>query len=373
MLYGAYIEPAKKAGCQCILCTPIVRRTTTDFWQNQQLHITADSGNFKGGDYPQVVRKLGEALNIPLVDMTELTRNLYEKLTPQQTVYLHAWPSQNKASVDNTHTNIWGARVNACLCLNEVKKLEISGLSSHITGLDIKDALDMKKYLVSNPDYKAVVYTANLTKSLLWEEADGFSGTVFGDVGDSLSKENFVLEKCDGGVHIAVKNNSGKIASVSDGIAMYYKKVRTGKAFTLKATVHINDYFLNDQVSFGLMVRDDMYIDKVTADLLGDYVAAAPLLLTKKEKSRCCFARKSGELVMGGTCTREYKPGDTVRLCIQSGSDGYACTFGDEETVTVGFDFPLTSIDADYVYVGMFAARNADVTFFDISLETEED
>ena len=55
-------------------------------------------------------------------------------------------------------------------------------------------------------------------------------GTVFGDVLEEVSKEHFVLEPAgENTVHIAVKNNCGKIAAVSDGIAMYYKKIPGGQ------------------------------------------------------------------------------------------------------------------------------------------------
>ena len=150
---------------------------------------------------------------------------------------------------------------------------------------------------------------------------------------------------------------------------MFYTKVPVNDNFVLTAKMKINDYFLNDQVSFGLMARDDIYIDKVTPDILGDYVAAAPLLLTHENAPANCFARKSGALILGGTCSRGYKPGETVDLKIESTSDGYACTFGEETTVTGGFDFKLTAVDPENVYVGMFAARNADVTFSDVKLE----
>lgn len=169
-------------------------------------------------------------------------------------------------------------------------------------------------------------------------------------------------------MHIAVANNKGKIASTADGIAMYYYKIPTNSTFTLTAKATINKLEINDQVSFGLMARDDMYIDYNSTQMLGDYVAAAPLKLTKTGGVWNCFARKSGVLTQGGTCTNSISAGDTVELYIKSNSDGYACTFGNEATITGGFDFKLTSIDPNYVYVGMFAARNADVTFSDIKL-----
>ena len=101
------------------------------------------------------------------------------------------------------------------------------------------------------------------------------------------------------------------------------------------------------------MARDDMYVDQNNNNTLGDYVAAGPLKLTKKGSVWNCFARKSGALTQGGTCANEIKAGETYNLKIESNTDGYACTFGNEETITGGFDFKLTSVDSEYVYVGI--------------------
>ncbi len=378
-LYVNYVLPARKAECNVIFCTPIVRRTETGEWENTQLHITDTVGEFAGGDYAQAVRDAGKALDIPVVDMTEVTKELYDTIGIKNTLYLHAWPCNNALSVDNTHTNIWGARVNAYLCLRTIKTMWIKGLSEHIdveNGIfddklfaGFKSIPSMHEYLVSNADYVATSFDPNLPDSGYWKNIGEWKATVFGDVQERLAIENFTLEQdSEGNIHIAVKNNVGKIAKVSDGIAMYYRKVPANKNFVLKAKARINDYFLNDQVSFGLMARDDMYIDMVTPDILGDYVAAAPLLLTHGENCVNCFARKSGVLTYGGKCTRAYKAGDEVSLSIVSTDDGYACTFADEQTITGGFDFKLTAVDPENVYVGMFVSRNADVTFYDISL-----
>ncbi|MDO5402876.1 MAG: SGNH/GDSL hydrolase family protein [Eubacteriales bacterium] len=375
-LYNNYIEPALKTGCQPVLCTPIVRRTVTDTWTSQQLHITVAAGGFAGGDYPQAIRQLGKALGLPVVDMTEITRKRYEKMGKDETLYLHAWTSDNKMSVDNTHTNIWGARVNAYDVLAVIKEKQVAGLSEHIITDSAANPLSLKeKFLVSNSSYVPTVFSDVLKESSLWKDyvcsdKTVFKGTVFGDIGGADLKENFVLETDDeGNLHMAAKNSIGKIAPVSDGIAMYYRQLDTSVHFILTAQVQINDYFSNDQVSFGLMARDDVYIDYSTADILGDYVAAAPLLLTHEQEAVSCFARKSGVLTFGGKCTRAYKAGDVVELRLESTSDGYAATFGSEKTITGGFDFALTAVDPKHVYVGMFAARNADVTFRNIKLE----
>ncbi|MBR1852533.1 MAG: carbohydrate esterase family 12 protein [Lachnospiraceae bacterium] len=383
-LYENYIRPAVKVGCQPILATAIVRRTATGEWDPQDLHITEDVGEFKGGDYAQIVRKLSldleekEQIKVPVVDMTTMTKNLYEELGPEQTIYLHAWPSNNVLSVDNTHTNIWGARVNAYMVMRTVQNLRIAGLSEHVTGLE-KDAPYPAKeiYLVSNADYVPTVFSTDLPDSRLWKDyvdakGNHFKGTVFGDLflKPEEIEDHFVLEPVENGsMHIVAKNSHGKISLVTEGIAMYYRAVSAKKNFRLSATIRIKDYFSNDQVSFGLMVRDDVYIDKVTPDILGDYVAAAPLYLTKKAEAVNCFARKNGVLVYGGTVTREYRPGDVVKVRLQSTSDGYMAQFGDEKEITGGFDFKLTAIDPEHVYVGMFVARYADVVFEDIDFE----
>ncbi|MDY4742769.1 MAG: GDSL-type esterase/lipase family protein [Lachnospira sp.] len=367
-LYTRYIKPAQAAGCTPILCTPIVRRTATGEWTKQELHITADTAQFKGGDYAQAVRELAAQLGLVCVDMTSKTKELYDRMGCEETVYLHAWPSDKSISVDNTHTNIWGARVNAFLVMEELEKAGISGLSENIVNIRADEPLpDKNRYLEKNAAYKPVVFSDELDDSKYFKDACGFKGTVFGDISYLPGEcDHYVLEEVPEGIHIAVRGNDGKISSVTDGIAMYYKKIPVDVNFTLKAKMRINDYFYNNQVSFGLMVRDDIYIDRKMPDVLGDYVAAAPLNLTHKELAWSCFARKNNALMQGSTVGRELKPGDVIDVEISSNSDGYAVKLGDSPMLTGGFDFKLTAVDPKHVYAGFFVARNADVTFTDI-------
>ena len=365
-LYENYIKPAQAAGTTVVLCTPIVRRTSDGNWSDSQLHVTAASGEFEGGSYPQAIINLGKDLNVPVVDMTSLTKELYDSLGASETVNLHAWTSSKPESVDNTHTNIWGGTYNAYLVTKTIKELNVAGLAEHIIDAKAPTKSDVLK---SNPDYKESEYSNDLKDSELWANAGIFKGTVFGNVGgnDKIASK-FKLESLDNGnINIAV-NGAGKIASTADGIAMYYYRVPANSNFTITAKATVNSFTSNDQVSFGLMARDDMYVDQNNNNTLGDYVAAGPLKLTKKGSVWNCFARKSGALTQGGTCANEIKAGETYNLKIESNTDGYACTFGNEETITGGFDFKLTSVDSEYVYVGMYVARSADVTFSDVKL-----
>ena len=362
-LYENYIKPAQAAGTTVILCTPIVRRTATTEWSDSNLHITKDSGDFKGGDYAQSIRNLGKELNIPVVDMTKMTKELYDTLGPDETVNLHAWTSSKATSVDNTHTNIYGGTYNAYLVTKTIKELGVAGISEHITAKEAPVKADVLK---SNPDYKEAEYSGELKQSELWKDAGVFKGSIFGDIGGdpNLIKDKFILEgNEDGSIHIAV-NGKGKISSTTDGIAMYYYKVPADSNFVITANATVNSINKHNQVAFGLMARDAMYIDVNDKSALGDYVAAGSI----QQGTANCFKRKDGALGYGGKLENPVEAGKTYALKIESNSDGYACTFGDNAAISGGFDFKLTSIDADYVYVGLFAARQADVTFSDIKL-----
>ena len=295
--------------------------------------------------------------------MTKMTKELYDTLGPDETVNLHAWTSSKATSVDNTHTNIYGGTYNAYLVTKTIKELGVAGISEHITAKEAPVKADVLK---SNPDYKEAEYSGELKQSELWKDAGVFKGSIFGDIGGdpNLIKDKFILEgNEDGSIHIAV-NGKGKISSTTDGIAMYYYKVPADSNFVITANATVNSINKHNQVAFGLMARDAMYIDVNDKSALGDYVAAGSI----QQGTANCFKRKDGALGYGGTLENPVEAGKTYALKIESNSDGYACTFGDNAAISGGFDFKLTSIDADYVYVGLFVARQADVTFSDIKL-----
>ena len=295
--------------------------------------------------------------------MTKMTKELYDTLGPDETVNLHAWTSSKATSVDNTHTNIYGGTYNAYLVTKTIKELGVAGISEHITAKEAPVKADVLK---SNPDYKEAEYSGELKQSELWKDAGVFKGSIFGDIGGdpNLIKDKFILEgNEDGSIHIAV-NGKGKISSTTDGMAMYYYKVPADSNFVITANATVNSINKHNQVAFGLMARDAMYIDVNDKSALGDYVAAGSI----QQGTANCFKRKDGALGYGGKLENPVEAGKTYALKIESNSDGYACTFGDNAAISGGFDFKLTSIDADYVYVGLFVARQADVTFSDIKL-----
>lgn len=383
-LYESYIRPAQEAGVTPVLCTPIVRRDLGNNYTGASGHITSPQttieGTFEGGDYAKAIQRAGVAKSVPVLDLTKRTREIYLQLGAQGVKNRHARSSSREASIDNTHTNLYGAACNAWLIADELSKTNCSlknYLAENIAAPD-------PSLLAVNPLYQERTFNRPDGESIRWPSVGDWKGTVFGDIGayEYLNDIYFNLSpygdgilwmkagRFEGNDSSTVGARVGKISTTTDGIAMYYQAIPADRNFTLSADVTIYHLDPNNQASFGLMVRDDIYLDTVTSDTLGDYVAAGPLMLGSDAPWNC-FARKNGVLTQGGTAARVYQPGEIVHVEIRKTSDGYTCTFGDNPPVSAGFDFPLATVDSEYVYAGMFVARSADVTFWNINLELQ--
>ena len=382
-LYVSYIKPALDAGVTPVLVTPIVRLTndnTTESYAGASGHVTADvtvgDVTYAGGDYAQAIRELAAQLGIPCIDLTAITleRNVAMGEAAQ---WLHAFNGGKyaedgvsivPAALDKTHTNSYGAKMNAWAI---AQAAEGTPLAPFVKSGKAQPTYEADFAAAINPDYVPVSYKAPDTTSTLWPvytDARGniWYGTVFGDVGgeNKITGGNFFASEVEDGMNIGVTGNAGKIASASDGMIFYYTRLPAGTAFTLTATATITDMAANNQVSFGLMARDDLYIDSYVKDTMGDYVAAG----TRNQGAFNCFGRKSGVLVNGPAAEVVYGVGDTVELCIIGTVDGFTLTYGDNAPVSAGFDYALTTVDSEYIYVGFYAVRNANIIFTNIQL-----
>lgn len=152
-LYENYIKIAMERGVNVILATPIVRRPKNGLWSNERLHITATKDGYEGGDYPQAIRDLGKQLNIPVIDMTVKTKELYDLVGLDNTVEFHAWLTHDVTSIDNTHTNNWGSAINAYLFTREIKDLEIPEISDYVIDAEMPEK---EEYLFVNPEYQEI-------------------------------------------------------------------------------------------------------------------------------------------------------------------------------------------------------------------------
>ncbi len=385
-LYVHYVKPALDRGVTPILVTPIVRLTeenTPASYRSEAGHITQTTViggvTYPGGDYAASIRQMCSDLSIPCIDLTPATLEMNVALG-ENAKYLHAFNGARydadgvtkvPTALDKTHTNSYGAKMHAWLIARHADG----------TGLDayVKQGVPAPSYEADfadtiNPDYQIIQYTAPLSPSANWpaftdQDGNVWHGTVFGDVGgdSKVLSGSFASEVTDAGVTLSVRDNLGKISSTTDGFLFYYIPLPAGTPFTLTATATVNQLFANNQVSFGLMARDELYIDQNIRDTMGDYVASG----SRNQGAVNCFGRKSGLLLDGPAAQHVYGPGDTLTLSITGTRDGFTLQYGENEPVSAGFDYALTTIDEATVYVGFYVVRNASVTFSDIHLILE--
>ena len=245
--------------------------------------------------------------------------------------------------------------------------------------------------------------------------------------GKDTSKDSITGSALDGSV--TIKSASGKIVPDSyDGLTFYYTEIPTTENFILRAKVKVNSWKLsNGQEGFGLMATDrlggsgwnnqymaiaskveyywdaeenrvstDDTLDKVTHKLgIGSIEKKG--LTTDNIKD--IEANKTAVIKANFTSTTtplelrypDYKnvignaqeevrgtAGDAITemyMTIQKNNTGYFITYesvdGSYKTTKKYYDpKALEYLDSENVYAGFFAARNANVTFSDISITT---
>ena len=236
---------------------------------------------------------------------------------------------------------------------------------------------------------------------------------VFSAFGTSTNTTDNGFEKNeDGSVRVYSVNGKGKVQPASeDGLAFYYTALDPNTTnFVFTATANVNSWtYSNGQEGFGLLVMDQVGVNGSVAPVWSNSFMAGVSGLsgvgvnmklgvgalartgvteysaTKPDSYSSAwtlldFSGVDTEIRnLVGNCTNPDKvPGETIdpaltsfKLAIVKDDEGYHVSYTDHlgETHTADYNDPkaLSYVD-DYIYVGMFAARNMDVTFTDIEL-----
>ncbi len=386
-----YIKVAKAAGAVPVLCTPIARydqRTGAAAYTGLTVHVTAD------GDYPQAIRDLGEETDTTVIDLTALTVAEYKKDNAAAAYYYaHATyggdiiergadgnvpytGNEPLVSRDDTHLNEFGAKMVAYLF---AKAVSASGcpLGAHVRR-NISAPTKADSYFGAiKKDFVRLPYSGftDGKKSVHWTTIvrKGWYGTVFGDVGD----EGKIWNAEDGTSKFTVEENRGvftvgneapdgeapcgKISSTGDGIAAVFMRIAKGDNFKAEVTAEVKSKsaLLTDaQGAFGMMLRDDIYIDKYQGGIIGNYVVAG-FLNTKG----AIFSRENGEL-SGVACKGDYAVGVGYNLEIERSGQIVTVKVGEVSKTYTDFDFFAT--DNDYMYLCLFANRGLLCEFSDL-------
>ncbi len=192
-----------------------------------------------------------------------------------------------------------------------------------------------------------------------------WKGSVFGDVGgqDKITAANFgITENADSSVTVRSSNDTGKISGSTEGINYYFQEVDPAVNFELKATAHVDTWTANNQVSFGIMLRSNVW-DNQSGAYTGNFAAIGAL----DQEMKAFYKPQGGSLQKTGytfdTANRPA-PGEDYELSIKKTGDLYVVRIGDETKT-------LESFDGSIGYAGLYTARNTTVTFRNIEFIQE--
>lgn len=135
-----FVDEVRLRGGTPVFVTPTQRRSFNDNGKIMETHE----------DYPQAMRWVAQRENVPVIELHDMTRTLYETLgiEASKKAFVHypagTYPGQDKKLEDNTHFNPYGAYQIAKCVIEEMKRI----------GLPVIDYLrkDYKTFSPSHPD-----------------------------------------------------------------------------------------------------------------------------------------------------------------------------------------------------------------------------
>lgn len=361
-----YLLLANSKGAIPILCTPITR-----YNDNNQYNINCHKTKY--GDYREAIINLGKLKNVEVIDLTLYSVNLYNKLK-EDAIYFHAVPIGKKdnnklicdfSSVDKTHINILGASYYAYYIVTNSKLLN--------PYFNNKKAPTKELDLIMNPKYKYVEYTIPNLNNLEYKYKDWYY-TIFGDIGTTIDKAGFIFEDLgDSFIMGQVGSLCGKICLTMEGYSFLFKKLSIEDNFILEANFDILEAKGLKDDSFGLMVRDDCYLNqKSEKELhLSNYVAAGMLGL--QSTSHVIFSRTGfSELNKGNNIyNSKFRINDKCYAKIERLGQRISCDFiiNDNKYHNDFYDFDLTKVDNKNMYIGVFVTKGTKIKVSNLSLK----
>ncbi len=378
-LYTYYIKVAQDKGATPILCTPVMRANPSDDYTGSSAHVTDD------GDYVKCIKDLGTQYNVTVVDLAAKTKTLYETIGYDEAINYHAWTINNKASVDKTHLNIFGAKNVAYMFAEEIKNSS-NTLKDYV--LENITAPTKEKDLVSNPNFVESTYTEFNGSTYVPESmfanftSEGWYGTAFGDTGGApnSSSNGYLAQETAPGVfkvgQTGTASPKGKITSSSDGFAFAFRQVSVGKNFTITVDMKVLTEANVKQAGFGLMLRDDVYVNQVSSNpaIKSNYVAAG--LVCSETSMNALFRRENATLAKESNVIQgHYAVDDVAKATITRVGQSIETKFvyKDVTYTQTYYDFDLVAVDQNYFYVGMFATRGTTIECTNVNFEITGD
>ncbi len=373
VLYEKYIKVAKEKGATPILCTPISRLSKTDDYTGFVIHDTIN------GNYKNAIIELGKELGVTTINLTDPTVNLYKKLGYNNSVIHHAITKgkiiDNKItydikSTDNTHLSYYGAKYICYFLINELydKMPEFREFIYNKKEPTQKD-------IIVNPEYQFIEYHTpdldNYNPTDNFNKSNDWYGTAFGMLGAIPNKESgFVAYKDGNDFIVGCDKPNGKINASNEGYSFMFKRINKTDNFTFSCHAKIIKTLNIRQSGFGIMLRSDSYINQNKPNMSYQTNHISSGIVTTDGVSFIIFSREATTELDKGNYNFDgfYKENDELDLKIKRLGqviEAY-CKYNDKEYKKVFTDFDITSVDLNYLFVGMFSTNGTVVRYSDL-------
>ena len=158
-----FVLQTREKGGKPVLLTPVARRWFKEGGLDRNCH----------GDYPIVMKKVAEELNVPLLDMTSVTLDWLEGLGDEGS---RPYYMISTGKSDNTHTVARGARKLAEMTCAEIRK-SLPEIAEHLIHYDIVvdkngfgDYFTIQEAINAVPDYSHEKITTILVREGIYKE-----------------------------------------------------------------------------------------------------------------------------------------------------------------------------------------------------------
>lgn len=340
-LYEYYVKLAVDRGAIPVLCTPIVR-----YGEGQAcVHVTAD------GDYAAAILKLAKDTATAVVDLTGLTKRYYAEHADAE--FFHAFTTykgedKTPDGMDKTHLNKLGAKQIAYMLLTNLPddcplKAFVRADRPPDTDTDFADAINTGyvkyDYIGFNPEsYQANKVIGNWYKTAVGGNAAGCGFGYF-----------------DGKFTVKSSAESGIIAA-GDTFAAVFVQIDESKNFTASAKAKAGCA----NGAFGLMLRDDVYID-------ADVAPKSNFVSASVADGQANLSREASVLSCGGRI--EFTSDTQYAFTVKRVGQVVEVTVSHEDkTVFNRFtDVSFVGVDNTKMYLCLFASGGLTAEFTEVS------
>ena len=364
-----YVELARKKKATPIIATPI-SRITRGLYEGFIIHDT------ENGNYKDVLIKYGNEYNVEVINLTDVTKKLYEDIGFDNAKYHHAITKANGIlnneylisdnAVDKTHLSEYGALVVSYLFINELSNH--SALKKHLKKEIYHPS---KKDIIINPKFKYIKYfSPNLKtyKNVVKYNNDLLYYTSFGKVS---SYEGMTIINNDKLVLTDLKENGRIVFSSTAGVFLF-KQIKKEDNFICKAKLRVLGDIPLTESAFGLMLRDDCYIDYdkdkvITSNeiLCGLHMNNSSLHLGYVRYETTSIER------LDVLPNQKYVSNDVIECEISRLGQriNTKLVYKDKIMEKEYLDFDLFIVDNEYSYIGIFNAKNEKVIVEEFDLK----